>query len=88
MTNNYYKQFFFRLVISGQRPSINADPVIWQLVRLLASYEDPTLKSKIAKLGKTLVQWQPDFRRQLMSKRKALEQAVQGNFFYVHFLHV
>lgn len=68
----------FRLVSSGQRPSITADPVIWQIVRLLASYEDPTLKSKVAKLSRALVEWQPDFRRQLMSKKKALEQAVQG----------
>lgn len=70
--------WLFRLVTSGQRPSITADPVVWQLVRLLASYEDPTLKSKIARLAKTLLEWQPDFQRQLMSKKKAFEQAVQG----------
>lgn len=70
--------WLFRLVSSGQRPSITADPVVWQLVRLLASYEDPTLKSKIARLAKTLLEWQPDFQRQLTSKKKAFEQAVQG----------
>lgn len=66
------------MVASDQRPILAAEPVLWQLVRLLASYDDTSLKSKIAKLARTIFEWQPDFRRQLLSKKKALEQAVQG----------
>lgn len=76
--------FFLRLVASEHRPALAAEPIVWQLVRLLASYDDPSLKSKIAKLAKTLVEWQPDFRRQLMTKRKALEQAVQGTVYNIN----
>lgn len=76
----------YRLVASEQRPALAAEPIVWQLVRLLASYDDPSLKSKIAKLAKTLVEWQPDFRRQLMTKRKALEQAVQGRLLITFYI--
>ncbi|KAJ8985983.1 hypothetical protein NQ317_013867 [Molorchus minor] len=67
-----------RLAASGQRPNVNAEQVVWQLVRLFASYDDPTLKTKVARLAKSLFEYQPDLRKAVTSKKKALEQAVQG----------
>ncbi|XP_057654520.1 uncharacterized protein LOC130892860 [Diorhabda carinulata] len=69
---------FNKLIVSGQRPNINADQVIWQLVRLLASHDDPTLKTKVAKLAKALLEYQPNFHMEILSRKKALEQALQG----------
>ncbi|XP_023029011.1 uncharacterized protein [Leptinotarsa decemlineata] len=69
---------FNKLIASGQRPNINAELVVWQLVRLLASHDDPTLKTKVARLAKALLDYQPDFQRIISARRKALEQAVQG----------
>ncbi|KAJ8917874.1 hypothetical protein NQ315_010787 [Exocentrus adspersus] len=66
------------LIASGQRPTINAEQVVWQLVRLFASHDDPTLKTKVGRLAKTLSEYQPDFKRMVSAKKKALEQAVQG----------
>ncbi|CAH1115163.1 unnamed protein product [Psylliodes chrysocephalus] len=70
--------FFNKLIASGQRPNINAEQVVWQLVKLLASHDDPTLKTKISKLAKALLAYQPNFQTQIASRKKALEQAVQG----------
>lgn len=70
--------FFYRLIASGQRTSINTDLVVWQLVKLFASHEDPTLKTKVARLAKTLLEFQPDVQNQLTARRKSLENAVQG----------
>lgn len=57
---------------------MNAEQVVWQLVRLFASHEDPTLKTKVARLAKVLLEYQPDFHRILSERKKALEQAIQG----------
>lgn len=59
---------------------MNAEQVLWQLVKLFASYEDPTLKTKVARLTKILLDYQPDFYRALTTRKKALEHAVQGIF--------
>ncbi|XP_017779345.1 PREDICTED: uncharacterized protein LOC108564744 [Nicrophorus vespilloides] len=68
-----------KLVSSGhQRTNLNAEPVIWQLVKLFACHEDPTLKTKVGRLARALVEYQPDFHALLLQRRKALEQAVQG----------
>ncbi|KAF5307983.1 hypothetical protein FQR65_LT06551 [Abscondita terminalis] len=69
---------FSRLVTSNQRPNINAEPVIWQLVRLLSLHEDPGLKTKVRKLAEVVVKFQPNVRTLLVSKKKAFEQAVAG----------
>ncbi|XP_019865235.2 uncharacterized protein LOC109594456 [Aethina tumida] len=69
---------FNKLIASGQRPNLNAEQVVWQLVRLFASHDDPTLKTKVARLAKTLVDYQPEMQRMLSNRKKALEQAVQG----------
>ncbi|VEN53299.1 unnamed protein product [Callosobruchus maculatus] len=69
---------FNKLIASGQRPNVNAEQVVWQLVRLLASHDDPTLKTKVARLAKALLEYQPDLHRQISNKKKALEQAVEG----------
>ncbi|CAG9862362.1 unnamed protein product [Phyllotreta striolata] len=70
--------FFNKLIASDQRPNINAEQVVWQLVKLLASHDDPTLKTKISKLSKALLAYQPDFQTKISSRKKALEQAIQG----------
>lgn len=70
---------FYRLVSSGQRPNLSAEPVLWQLVRLFATHEDPTLKTKVGRLVRSLVEYQPDFHRLLTTRRNALEKAIQGN---------
>ena len=59
---------------------MNAEQVVWQLVKLFASHEDPTLKTKVARLTRILVDYQPDFHRMLSTRKKALEHAIQGNF--------
>nr|XP_022918602.1 uncharacterized protein LOC111427609 [Onthophagus taurus] len=69
---------FSKLVATGQRPNLNAEPVLWQLVRLFALHEDPGLKSKLGRLAQVLLEFQPEFFRVLSSRRKTLEQAVQG----------
>lgn len=57
---------------------MNAEQVLWQLVKLFAAHEDPTLKTKVGRLAKTLVEYQPEFHSLLCTRKKALEQAVQG----------
>lgn len=52
--------------------------MLWQLVRLFAAHEDPTLKTKLGRLAKILVEYQPDFHRLLNTRRKALDRAIQG----------
>ncbi|XP_044753467.1 uncharacterized protein LOC123312938 [Coccinella septempunctata] len=69
---------FNKLIASGQRPNINAEQVVWQLVRLFASLDDPTLKTKVFRLAKALFDYQPDFHRLLTQRRKSLDQAIQG----------
>ncbi|KAK5645491.1 hypothetical protein RI129_006791 [Pyrocoelia pectoralis] len=69
---------FNRLLSSNPCPNMNTEPVIWQLVRLLASHEDSGLKAKIRKLAQILGEYQPDIRRLLVTKRKAFEEAVKG----------
>lgn len=71
--------YTFRLVASNQRLNLNVEPVVWQLVRLLASHDDPGLKTKVGKLAQVLVEFQPDLRRLLISKKKTFEQAIEGN---------
>lgn len=73
-----FLSFISRLVASNQRPNLNAEPVVWQLVRLLASHDDPGLKTKVGKLAQVLIEYQPDLRRLLTTRRKAFEQAIQG----------
>ncbi|KAF2879590.1 hypothetical protein ILUMI_26589 [Ignelater luminosus] len=74
----HYQRITGRLVASNQRPNLNAEPVVWQLVRLLASHDDPGLKTKVGKLAQVLIEYQPDLRRLLTTRRKAFEQAIQG----------
>lgn len=69
---------FSRLITSGQRPNVNAEQVVWQLVKLFAAHDDPTLKTKVGRLAKTLAEYQPNFHNMLATRKKALEQAVQG----------
>lgn len=57
---------------------MNGEQVVWHLVRLFASHEDPTLKTKVARLAKSLLDYQPEFQRILANRKKALEQAIQG----------
>lgn len=52
--------------------------MVWQLVRLFASHDDPSLKTKVARLAKALVEYQPEIQNEVTAKKKALEQAVQG----------
>lgn len=79
--HNINYKIYFRLVATGQRPNVNAEPVLWQLVRLFATSDDPTLKNKVVKLVQALFDFQPEYHRLLSSRKKALEQAVRGNFF-------
>lgn len=58
---------------------MNAEQVVWQLVKLLAAHDDPSLKTKVGRLAKTLLEYQPDFHGSISERKKALEQAVQGN---------
>jgi protoporphyrinogen oxidase len=57
---------------------VNAEQVVWQLVRLFAAHDDPTLKTKVTRLTRTLMDYQPDFHRMLSARKKALEHAIQG----------
>lgn len=47
-------------------------------MRLFASHDDPSLKTKVARLAKALVDYQPEIQNEVAAKKKALEQAVQG----------
>ncbi|CAH0555309.1 unnamed protein product [Brassicogethes aeneus] len=69
---------FNKLTTSGQRPNVNSEQVVWQLVKLFATHDDPTLKTKVARLAKSLLGYQPDIQRILSTRKKALEQAIQG----------
>jgi hypothetical protein len=69
---------FNKLITAGQRPNVNAEQVVWQLVRLFAAHDDPTLKTKVTRLTRTLMDYQPDFHRMLSARKKALEHAIQG----------
>lgn len=60
---------------------MNAEQVVWQLVKLFAAHDDPTLKTKVGRLAKSLLEYQPDFHGLLSGRKKALEQAVQGKRF-------
>lgn len=57
---------------------MNAEQVVWHLVKLFAAHDDPTLKTKVGRLARTLLEYQPDFHGLLSERKKALEQAVQG----------
>lgn len=59
---------------------MNAEQVLWQLVKLFAAHEDPTLKTKVGRLVKTLVEYQPEFHGLVCTRKKELEQAVQGTY--------
>ncbi|GJQ85485.1 hypothetical protein Trydic_g23075 [Trypoxylus dichotomus] len=74
----FLETLFNKLVSTGQRPNINAEPVLWQLVRLFAICDDPTLKNKVVKLVQALFEFQPDYHRLLCNRKHALEQAVRG----------
>lgn len=58
---------------------MNVEQVVWQLVKLFAAHDDPTLKTKVGRLAKTLLEYQPSFRELLNGRKKSLEQAVQGS---------
>lgn len=76
--------FISRLVASGQRPNVNSEQVLWQLVRLFSSsHDDTTLKTKVGRLVKSLIDYQPDFYRLLTTRRKSLDKAIQGNFIII-----
>lgn len=63
---------------SGQRPNVNAEQVLWHLVQLFSYHDDPTLKTKVGRLARSLIDYQPDFYRLLSTRRKALDKAIQG----------
>lgn len=68
--------------MSGHKPNVYPDQVVWQLVRLFASHDDPSLKTKVARLTKAIVDYQPDLQNEVTAKKKALEQAVQGKYIF------
>lgn len=83
MYTNVYNniRICFRLISTGQRPNVNAEPILWQLVKLFATCDDPTLKNKVAKLVQALFEFHPDYHRLLCNRKKALEQAIRGKIY-------
>ncbi|CAG9819262.1 unnamed protein product [Phaedon cochleariae] len=69
---------FNKLIAAGQRSVLDAEQVVWQLVKLLASHDDPTLKTKVARLARALLEYHPEFQALISTRKKDLEQAVQG----------
>lgn len=77
----YNIRFFLRLstVEVVPRPDVQPELVAWRLVRLFSRQQDPGLRQRCGGLAHSLAHWHPPLRDLLMSRRRELDKAVQGN---------
>lgn len=73
---------FHRLntVVPSPKPEIAADTIVWNLVKLFGNVHESDLRQRCSKLAQAMAMWQPDLRDQLKMRRRALDQAVNGNY--------
>lgn len=57
---------------------MNAEPVLWTIVKLFGNPHDSGLRQRCAKLVQCIAVWQPELRDQCEARKQALDQAVQG----------
>ncbi|XP_050681831.1 uncharacterized protein LOC126977171 [Leptidea sinapis] len=60
------------------RPELQCDAVAWRLVGLLGGDQGANLKGRTSRLSSALVQYSPDARDAVDSRRRQLDAAVQG----------
>lgn len=60
------------------RPEVNAEPVLWTIVKLFGNPHDSGLRQRCAKLVHCIAVWQPELRQMCEARKAALDQAVQG----------
>lgn len=86
MTHIYRWEYIFHFylfcslntVVPSPKPEIAADAVVWHLVKLFGNPHETGLRQRCTKLIQSLATWQPDLRDMLKTRRKSLDQAVQG----------
>ena len=79
--NNCYH---FRLINTGQKPNVNAEQVLWQMVRLFSTQDDTSLKHKLGKLAQVLLEFEPKIHTTLVIKKKELDRAIEGDYNQQH----
>lgn len=80
---NFLFLFFFfnyrlNTVIPTPKPEVPAETVLWHLVKLFGNPHESGLRQRCTKLIQSIGEWQPEIRDLLKTRRKALDQAVQG----------
>lgn len=63
---------------SATRPAASAEPVLWTLVKLFGNPHESGLRQRCTKLIQSICLWQPELRDLLATRRRELDQAVQG----------
>lgn len=66
-------------VAPDPRPDVDAETIIWHIVKLFGNYYEPGLRQKCAKLIQSIALWQPSVKNSLESRRRSLDRVVQGN---------
>lgn len=69
-------------VVPSPRPEVPAETVLWHLVKLFGNPHESGLRQRCTKLIQSIGEWQPEIRNLLKTRRKALDQAVQGYQYY------
>ncbi|CAO1426453.1 unnamed protein product [Diamesa hyperborea] len=74
------ESFFNRLnaTVATPKPKIQAEAVIWHLVKLFGSPHESGMRQRCTNLIHAIGIWQPEILDLLKDRRKALDQAVQG----------
>lgn len=75
------ENYFHRLntVAPSPKPEIATDTILWNLVKLFGNAHESGLRQRCSKLAQAMAMWQPDLRDELKTRRRALDQAVNGN---------
>lgn len=64
--------------VATPKPKIQAEAVIWHLVKLFGSPHESGMRQRCTNLIHAIGIWQPEILDLLKERRKALDQAVQG----------
>lgn len=65
-------------VAPSPKPEIATETILWNLVKLFGNVHESGLRQRCSKLAQAMAMWQTDLRDQLKSRRRALDQAVNG----------
>lgn len=76
----------FRLIAitSAPRPDVSAESLMWTLVRLFGNPHESGLRQRCTRLIQNMGIWQPELRDLVVTRKRELDQAVQGMCTIVH----